>query len=141
MNVKLGWLGLWVAAVFLVGCSRSSQTPEAVRRGIMEYLASRSDLDLGAIQVDVTSVNFRQNEADATVAFRPKGGAPGSGMEMRYTLELKGGRWAVKGKGQSLPGIVPHGAPAPEEGAQAPQSRMPSDHPPLGRAKPAGPAK
>lgn len=139
--MKRGWLGVLLVGVFLTGCSRTSQTPEAVRRGIVEYLASRSDLDLEAIQVDVTSVNFRQNEADATVAFRPKGGAPGSGMEMRYTLELKEGQWAVKGKGQSLPGIVPHGAPAPEEGAQAPESRMPSDHPPLGRAKPAGPAK
>jgi hypothetical protein len=105
----------------------------------MDYLAARSDLDLGAIQVDVTSVQFRQNEADATVAFRPKGGAAGSGMEMRYTLEKKGGRWVVKGKGQAPAGAAPHGAQA--ETGKSPAPAMPPGHPPLGPVKPAGPAK
>jgi len=105
----------------------------------MEYLAGRSDLDLGAIQVDITSVQFRQNEADATVAFRPKAGAAGSGMEMRYTLEKKGSRWVVKGKGQAPAGAPAHGAQA--ESPQGPASAMPPGHPPLGPVKPAGPPK
>ena len=139
--MKLGGLGVFLLAVFLSGCSRSGQTPEAVKQGIMDYLASRADLDLGAIQVAVTSVQFRQNEADATVAFRPRGGPPGSGMEMRYTLENKGGRWVVKGKGQAPAGVSPHGAPPREEGVKAPGSGMPPDHPPVGGAKPSGTAK
>lgn len=102
----------------------------------MDYLESRPDLDLAAIQVDVTSVSFRQNEADATVAFRPKGGAPGSGMEMRYTLERKDGRWVVKGKGQAPPGGAPHGAAPPQEAPKPAQSGLPPEHPPLGRVKP-----
>jgi len=107
----------------------------------MDYLSGRSDLDLGAIQVDVTSVQFRQDEADATVAFRPRGGGPSSGMEMRYTLEKKGGRWVVKGKGQAPAGAAPHGAAPPQESAKPSESRMPPDHPPVGRARGAGTAK
>lgn len=134
-NVKLRWLGLILGVFFWLGCGRTGQTPEEVKQGVMDYLAARSDLDLGAIQVDVTSVQFRQNEADATVAFRPKGGAAGSGMEMRYTLEKKGGRWVVKGKGQAPAGASPHGAQA--EGGRPPAPTMPPDHPPMGQAKPA----
>ena len=122
-------------AVLLFGCGRGSQTPEAVRQGVVDYLSSRPDLDPAAIEVSVISVSFRQNEADTTVAFRPKGGGPASGMEMRYSLERKGGRWVVKGKGQALPGTQPHGAQAPQK------SSLPPDHPPLGSRKPSGTAK
>jgi hypothetical protein len=139
--VKLRFLGLFLPVLLVLGCSRTNQTPEAVRQGILDYLSSRSDLDLAAVQVDITSVSFRQNEAAATVAFRPKGGAAGSGMEMRYTLERKGGRWVVKGKGQAPPGGSPHGAAASPESAKPAASGLPPDHPPIGRAKPAGTAK
>jgi len=139
--VKLHGLSLPLAFLVLAGCGRTSQTKEAVQQGIRDYLATRPDLDLGAIEVEVTAVSFRQDDADATVAFRPKGGGPGSGMEMRYTLEQKGGRWAVKGKGHAPPGVSPHGAPPPAEAAKPPASRMPPDHPPVGRAKPAEKAK
>lgn len=158
--MTLRWWGLLWAVFLLFGCGRTAQTPDAVKQGVMDYLTARSDLDLGAIQVDVTSVQFRQDEADATVAFRPKGGAAGSGMEMRYTLEKKGGRWVVKGKGQAPAGAAPHGAraeggklPAPmmppehpavgqaKPAEKAPARAMPPDHPPLGPVKPAGPAK
>jgi len=140
-DVKLHWLGFSFVLLCLIGCSRTSQTKEAVQQGIREYLTTRPDLDLGAIEVEVTAVNFRQNEADATVAFRPKGGGPGTGMEMRYTLEQKGGRWVVKGKGQAPPGASPHSATPPQEAATPPASKMPPDHPPVGRAKPAEKAK
>jgi len=139
--VKLDWQLSFLAVFLLLGCSRTEQTTEAVRQGVMDYLSGRSDLDLGAIQVDVTSVQFRENEAEAMVAFRPKGGGPGSGMEMRYTLEKKGGRWVVKGKGQAPTGVAPHGAASPQEAAKPSESRMPPDHPPLGRARGAGTTK
>lgn len=137
--MKLRWAGAVLSVFLWWGCGGTGQTPEAVKQGVLDYLAARSDLDLGAIQVDVTSVQFRQKEADATVAFRPKGGAAGSGMEMRYTLEKKGGRWVVKGKGQAPVGAPPHGAQA--ETGKPPAPAMPPDHPPLGPVKPAGPAK
>jgi len=74
----------------------------------MDYLAQRTDLNMKMMQVDVTSVSFRQDEADATVSFRPKGAA-GGGMQMRYTLERQGSRWVVKGKGHPGAGQEPHG--------------------------------
>jgi len=67
------------------------------------------------MQVDVTSVSFRQNEADATVSFRPKGGGAGAGMQMRYVLERRGNRWVVKSKSEA--GGSPHGAGVGEKAA------------------------
>lgn len=140
------WHGaLLFAGLLVAGCSRGNQTPEAVRQGILDYLATRSDLDLASMQVEVTSVSFRQNEADATVAFRPKGSGPGSGMQMRYTLERRGSGWLVKGKGQAPTGSLPHGmepSQAPANSAAAgPASDLPPGHPPLGRRKPSGTKK
>ena len=103
------------------------QNEAAVRQGVIEYLSARSDLNFSQMQVDVTSVSFRKDEADATVSFRPKGGGAAAGMQLRYTLERKGNRWVVKGKGAGA-----HG-----QGA-APASQLPPGHPQLGAGKPPG---
>lgn len=91
------------------------------------------------MQVEIASVSFRQNEADAVVSFRPKGSTDAStGMQMQYTLEKKGGRWVVKGKRES--GMSPHGA----GGAMPPASQggaMPPGHPPAGKSAPPGKEK
>lgn len=79
------------------------------------------------MQVDVTSVSFRQNEADATVSFRPKGAGAGAGMQMRYLLERRGNRWVVKSKSEA--GGSPHGA-SPAPGTRA--LELPPGHPPAG---------
>jgi hypothetical protein len=132
------------ACVLLPGCgNRGVQNEAAVRQGVIDYLAQRSDINLSTMQVDVTSVSFRQNEADATVSFRPKGGGAeaGAGMQMRYTLERKGSKWVVKGRGRSGTGSSPHGAGAmppgagpgrPAEGGAKEGSGLPPGHPPLG---------
>ena len=87
------------------------------------------------MDVEVTSVMFRGKEADATVAFRPRGSADaGSGLQMQYTLEQSGGQWVVKGKAES--GGSPHGeAPGSEV---APGGELPPGHPPMGEAPEAG---
>jgi hypothetical protein len=94
------------------------------------------------MNVDVTSVTFKGNEAEATVAFAPKG-TPGGGMSMRYTLERQGNRWVVKGRagagghGGSMPGMQGGGAQqpmpgGPGAGTQAPPpGEMPAGHPPV----------
>jgi hypothetical protein len=120
-----------LAGLVLLGCGRGAQNEGAVRQGVMDYLTQRSDLNLKAMQVDVTSVSFRQDEADATVSFRPKGAA-GGGMQMRYTLERKDGRWVVKGKGHPGAGQEPHGKvpPGGMPGAgQSPHGAMPGGMP------------
>jgi hypothetical protein len=115
--------------LLMAGCSRSAENPEAVRTAILEYLANQKGLNVAAMQVDVTALTFRQNEADATVSFHPKGTPGGAGMTFNYTLEKKGNGWAVKGKTES--GGTPHGA------AGAMPSAMPSDHPDMGAKPPA----
>jgi ABC-type Fe3+-citrate transport system substrate-binding protein len=129
------------AILVLLGCSRGVDSKEAIRLGVIEHLSGRSGLDLKSMQVDVTSVSFRQNEADAVVSFRPKGVADASaGMQMQYTLEKKGDRWVVKGKRES--GMSPHGGtqPAPP-GGPALGGEMPPGHPPMGKSAPSGSGK
>lgn len=84
------------------------------------------------MQVEVVSVSFRQNEADATVSIRAKGAQGGPGMTMNYTLEKKGNDWVVKGKKES--GSTPHGAAGQMPGM--PGTEMPPDHPSVGGAQP-----
>ncbi len=118
----------------MAGCNRSVENPEAVRTAILDYLSSQKGLNVAAMQVDVTALTFRQNEADATVSFRPKGTSGGSGMTFSYTLEKKGNGWVVKGKTES--GGTPHGAAGQMPGGMpgAAPGAMPSDHPDMGAA-------
>jgi hypothetical protein len=94
-----------------------------VLQGVMEHLTKNTGLDLTSMDVEITSLSFRGGEADALVSFRPKGsGDPG--MQMKYTLESKDAKWAVKGRAES--GSSPHsGTPA------APGGQLPAGHPPI----------
>jgi hypothetical protein len=117
----------------LSGCNRASQSKEAIRAGVIDYVSTK--VNVGAMDVDVTSIDFKGNEADATVAFRAKGADPASGLQMRYTLEQKSGKWVVKDKAQS--GGSPHGSAANSAGEPAnPHGNsgggaLPPGHPPL----------
>ena len=85
---------------WLADCGKSIDNKEAVRQGVLNYLAKRSDFL--AMEVSVTSVAFRQDEATATVHFQAKGNnAPAAGMNMEYVLERKGNQWVVKGRAGS----------------------------------------
>jgi hypothetical protein len=120
-----------VAALFALvmgGCNRGLESTEAVRQAILDHLSKRGTVNLNSMQVDVVSVSFRQNEADAVVSFRPKGSEGGPGMTMNYTLEKQGNHWAVKGRADS--GGSPHGA-----GGEMPGG-MPQGHPQVGGAPP-----
>jgi len=119
--------------LLLAGCKRGVENTEAVRQAVIEYLASRPNMDVSAMQIDVVSVSFRQNEADATVSFRAKGAQAAAAMTMNYTLEKKGDNWVVKGRTES--GSTPHGAAGQMPGMM-PGTEMPSDHPSVGGAQP-----
>lgn len=118
----------------LLGCHKDIQNKEAVRQGVLDYFKSRPDLT--AMEVSVSSVQFRNDQADATVYVKAKGeDAPGSGMEMKYTLDRKDNRWVVKGRGAGSAGANgnPHGGagtmpmPGPDGGAA-----LPPGHPSVG---------
>ena len=103
------YLPLVFVAAVLAGCgSRGIQNEAAVRQGVIDYLSHVANMKVEAMQVDVTSVSFREDEADATVSIRPKG-ASGDAIPMRYTLERRGDKWVVKGKGRAGAGQSPHG--------------------------------
>jgi hypothetical protein len=143
--------GYWVllAAILVTGvptaCKRGIDNQEAVRQGVINYLSQRSNLNVSAMNVNVTTVSFRQNEADAVVAFTAKGAAPGQPMSFRYTLERQGDHWVVKGgadAGGSAHGAAgenPHSAANPNpHGAADPLAtgELPPGHPPVDSTEP-----
>ncbi|HOK47819.1 MAG TPA: hypothetical protein PLK67_17875, partial [Bryobacteraceae bacterium] len=121
------YLGVVLAAISIAACSRNVQSEAAVRQGVIDYLSSRTDLNISQMQVDISSVSFRQNEADVVVSFRPRGGSADAGMQMRYTLGLEGNRWVVKGKGSGSHAQTS----SPEQGTGG---ELPPGHPPMGSA-------
>ena len=129
------------AATLLAGCNREINNKDAVRQGVVDYLTKRTGqtgLDMNLMNVEVTTVSFQNNEAHATIAFKPKGqDAPGAGMTMNYVLERRGDKWVVKGRQES--GMSPHGG-SPAPGNAMPQGDatggIPPNHPPVEGAKP-----
>ena len=108
-----------IASLLLVllsfaACNRGSQSKDAVRQAVLDHLAARG-LNLAGMNVEVTSVQFNGDKADANVSITPKSGPAGAGMNTVYTLEQKGGKWAVTGRKDA--GGTPHGAGAAPDAA------------------------
>ncbi len=110
-----------VSLVLLAGCKKDIQNQDAVRQGVMNYLSKRSDLL--AMDVSVSSVAFKEDEATAQVHFQAKGNdSPAAGMTMQYVLERKGGLWVVKGRTGANSS---HGASGPGVNAVPGQGNLP----------------
>jgi hypothetical protein len=132
----------------LAACNRGNQSKDAVRQGVLDYLASKG-LNMGGMNVEVTGVQFKGDQAEAAVSITAKGGAPGTGMSPVYILQQKNGKWAVTGRketgepphgggvapGAGASGGNPHGGAMPP--AAGPEGKMPSpeDLPPAGKKK------
>jgi len=115
-----------LACLALAACHHNIQNEDAVRQGVMDYLATRQGLILNSMNISVQSLVFRQNEVDAVVVFTPKGSGPAAPMSIPYTLERKGDRWVVKPRvnaGQNPHGGMganPHGMAMPQSGGALP---------------------
>jgi len=133
------------AILALAGCHGANQDKDAVRQGILDHLAeagfSNQNMD-----VTVTSIQFNGDKADAVVEIAAKGANHGQGMQMRYSLQQKGGRWSVMGRADSgaghgggmAPGVAnPHGGGAmptmPPAGGGGQKMPSPDDLPPAGK--------
>lgn len=134
-------VGLFIA--LLSGCKKDIQNNDAVKQGVMNYLSKRQDLL--AMDVAVTNVSYRDNEATATVHFQAKStNGPGSGMDMQYVLERTGNQWVVKGRAGENPHGAnlgqPQGAPGGTGGTGGSGSigAMPNTAPPSGGQLPPG---
>ena len=123
--------------VCLAGCNRGVQNKDAVRQGVLDHLA-QVQLNVASMNVEVTSVQFNGNQAEATVSFSPKGGNAAQGMSMSYKLEQKDGRWVVMGRkdaSASPHGGMPPAAPATENPHGGGRMPSPEDLPPAGQKK------
>jgi hypothetical protein len=136
---KVNFLRILIPAALLLvsaGCQKNVQTNDAVLKGVKQHLANKKGLNVDSMDIQISAVAFRDTEADATVSFKPKGGDPAAGMEMKYTLERKGNDWVVKqtpkagGHGGMMPGAMPGGMGGGMGAGQGMQ--MPPNHPPAG---------
>jgi hypothetical protein len=116
---------LLAAIALLTACGPNIKSKEKLQEAILNRLKANSGLDIDKLDITTTGVSFDRNMAYATVAFHQKGDSTlGSGMVMTYTLENRGGKWAVVKVGDS------HGksmAGQPSNGA----GELPPGHPPL----------
>lgn len=135
----------------LAGCHRGVENNDAVRQGVLDYLATKG-MTAAAMDITVGSVKFNGDKADATVSFAAKGTGAGQ-MTIQYHLERKDNKWAVVGRqdanqhgaGQMPPGGAPQGAATPGTdnphggGMAAPgaggKMPAPEDLPPAGKKK------
>ncbi|MGD1071919.1 MAG: hypothetical protein ABSB15_17440 [Bryobacteraceae bacterium] len=128
---------LVAALVVLAGCSsKNVDTLDAVKQGVIRDISK--NVNIGAMDVNVVSVSFRDKEADAVVSFAPKGGTPQQGMTMNYTLERQGSEWHIKKRGPSAhtqqqppPGPMTGGAMGGGSMGGGNSSTLPSGHPPM----------
>ena len=142
-------MAVFCAALVICGCSKDIKNNDAVRQGVIDYLNKRTGqtgLSMTSMDVTVTNVAYNNNEATATVTFKPKAGGS-DGMSMNYVLERQGSKWVVKGRkessgsphgaggmGGTMPGMQPPPAGGMGGGGEAPA--MPAGHPPVGKTNP-----
>jgi hypothetical protein len=115
-----------LAALFLAGCSKNIDTPEAVKDGVIKDIAKKVDLE--SMDVNVDSVSFREKEADAKVSFKPKGADRSQSITMTYSLERQGDEWRIKSRNMLAHEQQQPGAPG--------QTALPPGHPGAGNGEP-----
>jgi len=116
-------VALLALAAGLLGCHRAGiETEPAVRQALQRYLASRPNLNMSSMDLEVTGLKFRQRTAEADVTFRAKGDTKAV-MSIRYTLRRQGNAWEVE------PQSAAHGGMTPPVGSPAPE--LPAGHPPV----------
>jgi hypothetical protein len=97
--------------VLFAGCKKQESDADAIRSGINQHLAGLKTLNLGAMDMNVTTFSIQGNQAQAQVEFKPKTGAPqGAGMQVAYSLEKQNGLWVVQNT-QPAGGTIQHPAP------------------------------
>ena len=107
--------------ISLAACNRGPEKKEAVRQGVVEYLAAKG-FNMPGMSVDVTSLQINGSQADVVVSIAPKGAPAGSGISMPYKMERKDGKWVViASTGGPHPGAtMPAGGANPHGGGEMP---------------------
>ncbi len=123
------WLILALAA-----CTPKAESEAAVRQALNRYLASRPNLNMAGMEVQVGAVRFRNQKAEAEVSFRSRTDAKAT-MSMTYTLRRQGPGWEVEPQSAAHEGMTPPPAPTAElppghPPTSAPPADIPHGHPP-----------
>ena len=126
--------------ILLLGSACGSEDPRSVAQieaAVEEYLATRTDLNLGRLRVRADHVRYEDRQAVAEVSITAPGD-PKAAMKMVYELQRGADGWRVLPEPSS--GRVPAGhAPSPRTLPQGhppigqPDSGLPPGHPPLER--------
>jgi hypothetical protein len=114
----------------LAACGNDLKTKEKVQTAILDRLQNHSGLDLKSMDVATTNVSFEKNLAFATVSFHPKGDSTvNGGMSMKYTLEVRDGKWVVTKVGDS----AGHSTSNPVQGGAS--GSLPPGHPSINQGE------
>ena len=147
-NLRVRIVSILLSILCLAGCHRGAENNDAVRQGVLDYLATKG-MTAATMDINLVSVKFNGNGADALVSFAAKGTGAGQ-MQIQYHLEQTDGKWKVVGRqdsghgaGQMPPAGAPQGAPSgtdPHGGGEmaAPggvKMPAPEDLPPAGKKK------
>ena len=102
---------------------------------MLDYYSGNLDklgLLVSQMEVEIGSMSFQKDRAQATVLIKMKGGSGGAdGMQLSKTFERKGDKWVVSGTQSSGPGG--HGAGQALPGSDPlPARALPPGHPPAG---------
>lgn len=118
------------AFVVLSACRDELKTKEKVQQAVVDRLQEHSGLDLKALDITTTDVQFDKNKAVATVAFRPKGDTSiNSGMTMKYNLEERDGKWVVTGVNNAHGSPLGTHPPVGQSPMGQPDGQLPPGHP------------
>jgi hypothetical protein len=122
------------AFAVLASCRNDMRDKAKVQEAIVTRLQKSSGLDLKSLDITTTSVRFDKNLAFATVAFHPKDDPRvDHGMQMKYTLEDRDGKWVVVRVGDS------QGHGFGSGGSTAAGSTLPPGHPSVDGGVPGNP--
>ncbi|MSO20912.1 MAG: hypothetical protein EXQ56_10710 [Acidobacteria bacterium] len=121
-----------LAALAGVGCSGMGDQTPAIKKAIETHLASRSDLAINQMTMDVQSVQVERDNKDragAEVLFRVTN-APEMQMGYHYDLAREAGSWkVVEGHPSQADSKHPSGDEANDDADGA--AALPPGHPPL----------
>ncbi len=132
------------ALLLLAGssCTRRADNETAIRQAIERYIASRPNLNMSEMDMQVGGIRIRENTAEADVTFRSKANAEAK-MSMHYTLRRHNGPWEVEPQSGGHGGMPPpghsdtSGLPSGHlPTGSSPPPRLPSGHPPTGSSPP-----
>ena len=105
-NLRVRTVCVALAMLSLAACSRGLDDKEAVRQGVIDHLAARQ-FNMPGMSVELKSVKFDGDHADAVVSIAPKDAPAGAGMTLPYKLERREGKWVViGGSGSPHPGAA-----------------------------------